>query len=96
MALKVPQNLIDMRPSFCSHIVFEYYQNHAKEEMIQILYDKTPVQIKGASSTMISKSEILNLTSWVRRTSDQHADDLENYTPDFEKIFVDPINTPFE
>ena len=64
--------------------------------MIQILFNKRPVKIEGASSTMISKSEILNLTSWVRRTSDQHADDLENYTPDFEKIFIDPINTPFE
>ena len=33
---------------------------------------------------------------WVRRTSDQHINDLENYKPDFEKMFVDPINTPFE
>ena len=51
---------------------------------------------KGASSTMISKSEILNLTSWVRRTSDQHTDELENYKPDFENVFVDPIYTLLE
>ena len=96
MALKVPQTLIERGPSFCSHFEFEFYQNDAKEEMVQILFDKTPVQIEGASTTMIPKSEILKLTSWVRRTSDQHAYDLKNYKPDFEKIFVDPINTPFE
>ena len=96
MALKVPQALIERGPSFCSHFEFEFYQNDAKEEMVQILFDKTPVQIKGASSPMISKSEILKLTSWVRRTADQHANDLKNYKPDFEKIFVDPINTIFE
>ena len=96
MALKVPQALIEKGPSFCSHFEFEFYQNDGNEEMVQILFDKTPVQIEGASSSMISKSEILKLTSWVRRTSDQHINDLENYKPDFEKIFFDPINTPFE
>ena len=96
MALKFPQHLIEIRPSFCSHIVFEFYQNNAEDEMIQILFNKRPVKIEGASSTMISKSEILNLTSWVRQTSDQHAHDLKNYNPDFENVFVDPINSPFE
>ena len=96
MALKVPQALIEKGPSFCSHFEFEFYQNNANVEMIQILFDKTPVQIEGASTTMIPKSEILKLTGWVRRTSDQHANDLKNYKPDFEKIFVDPINTTFE
>ena len=96
MALKVPQTLIERGPSFCSHFEFEFYQNDAKEEMVQILFDKTPVQIEGASSPMISKSEILKLTNWVRRTADQHANNLKNYKPDFANIFVDPINTPFE
>ena len=96
MALKVPQALIERGPSFCSHFEFEFYQNDAKEEMIQILFDKTPIKIEGASSSMISKSELLKLTSWVRRAVDQHANDLKNYKPDFENIFVDPINTTFE
>ena len=96
MALKVPQTLIEKGPSFCSHFEFEFYQNDTNEEMVQILFDKTPVQIEGASTTMIPKSEILKLTSWVRRTADQHANDLKNYKPDFEKIFVDPVNNVFE
>ena len=96
MALKIPQALIEKGPSFCSHFEFEFYQNDAKEEMVQILFDKTPIKIEGASSSMISKSELLKLTSWVRRTADQHANDFKNYKPDFENIFVDPINTAFE
>ena len=96
IALKVPKAIIEKGPSFCSHFEFEFYQNAQNEEMIQILFDKNPVRIEGASSSMIAKSEILKLTSWVRRTSEQHADDLKNYKPDFEKVFVDPVNTSFE
>ena len=92
MALKVPQTLIERGPSFCSHFEFEFYQNDANEEMIQILLEKTPVQIEGAASSMNSECELFKLTSWVRRTGDQHANDFKNYKPDFEKIFV----TPFE
>ena len=88
--------MIEKGPSFCSHFEFEFYQNDENEEMIQILFDKVPVKIEGATSTMIAKTEILKLTSWVRRTSEQHADDLKNYKPDFENVFVDPVNTRFE
>ena len=96
MALKVPEPLTEISPPFCSHILFEFYENNAEEEMIRILFNKIPVKIDGATSTIISKSEMLELTSWVRRTSDQHTHDLKNYKPDFEKIFVDLINTHFE
>ena len=96
MALKIPKALIEKPLSFCSHVEFEFYKTNSNEEVIQILFDKIPVKIEGASSSMMSKSDILNLTSWVRRTSDQHASDLKNYKPDFEKVFVDPITTAFE
>jgi len=43
--LKVTQALKGKGPSFCSHFEFEFYQNDANEEMIQILFEKTSVQI---------------------------------------------------
>ena len=56
MALKVPRALIEKPPSFCSHVDFEFFLKNSNEEIIQILFDKVPIQIGGESSSMISKS----------------------------------------
>ena len=77
LALKFPDKLVFKGPGFCSHIEFEFYiENNSNNEYVQVVFDGIPVKLKGQQSSMIKREDFLSFTKWVRRTEEEHFEDL--------------------
>lgn len=100
-ALRVAPEVNNYWPRFCAHIDFEFLSNDSGEQFVRVLYDETPIKIGGASESLITLEEFLDLTKWVRmsQTAFEAASKMDDsdwkpkYTADEIESYVDGKNT---